>query len=86
MAGAKASIPAVSAAASRVNSRSWPATTRPAASGSPAPTALPTSTVTPMVRPVISTVRACMIWLPVATAETLAVEEYCPTTIRSTPP
>ena len=69
-----------------VNRRIWPETTSPAALASFAPTALPNSTVTPIVRPVISTVTDCITWLPVATAETLAVGENWPTTARSTPP
>ena len=48
--------------------------------------AWPNNTVTPMVRPVITTVTACIIWLPVATADTWAVVENQPTTARSTPP
>ena len=48
--------------------------------------ALPTSTVEPMVSPETITVTACITWLPVATADTLAVGEKRPTTARSTPP
>ena len=73
--GARASIIPVSSRAARAKSRICPATTSPAAFLSPAPTALPTSTVTPMVRPLMSPVSTCMAWLPVATAETLAVGE-----------
>ena len=76
----------VSTAATRVNSRIWLHTTWPACWDSLEPMALPTSTVTPMVRPVIMEVMDCITWLPVATADTEAVGENLPTTARSTPP
>ena len=84
--GASRIITAVSTTATAENSLICPATTRPARSLSPAPTALPSSTVTPMVSPVTTTVADCITWLPVATADTLAVGENRPTTARSTPP
>lgn len=85
-AGAASSITTVSPSAIPANSRIWPHTVRPASSGSPAPMALPSRTVTPMVRPVTTTVMICITWLPVATADTLAVGENQPTTARSAPP
>ena len=68
------------------NSLIIPHTTFPALSLSPAPIAWPMSTVTPMVSPVTMVVTATISWLPVATAEMLAVEPNCPTTTRSTAP
>ena len=48
--------------------------------------ARPSSTVTPMDRPVIPPMTICMVWLPVDTAEMSAVVPNRPTAHRSTAP
>ena len=56
----------------------------PASFFQPSPIFRSSKTVSPMVRPVITTVTVFIIMEPVATAETSALVPNCPTTNRST--
>ena len=84
--GAASSMTAVTASATVPNRQMPPPTVRPAPPHFPSPIFCPSSTVTPMARPVMTTVTVCTTWLPVETAEMSAAAPNFPTTCRSTAP